>query len=117
MTDKSLFNLWQSTSTTQPTEITTITKMSQPSSTSSTIAPATRIEKELNILIKSAEDNNNALIETIEKVISNIEVLLVLIIILISVIVLYKILKLCRKGYSHHNEKVIKKHESANTRI
>lgn len=91
--------------------------MSQTSSTSSTVAPATKIDKELNILIKTAEENNNELIETIERVISNIEVLLVLIIILIGVIVLYKIIKLCRKGYNHHNEKVIKRHETSNTRV
>lgn len=112
-----IFNLWQSTTTNKPAETTTSTTMSQSSSTSSTIAPTTRIETELNILIKSAKENNNELIGTIETVISEIEALLVLIVILIGVIVLYKIIKLCRKGYNHHNEKVIKRHETANTRV
>lgn len=114
MSEKSIFNLWQSTSTNTPTEIST---MSLTSSTTSTTAPVAKIEKELNILIKAGEANNNILIETIEKVISNIEILLMIIIILMSVIVLYKITKLCRKGYAQHNEKIIKKHETANTRV
>lgn len=73
----------------------------------STMIPTTQstftTTKTPNIFV---ENNNNELSEKID----DLEVYLI-------IIVLFKLLKLCKKGYKIHNEKIIKKHTNTSERL
>lgn len=80
----------------------------------STMIPTTQstftTTKTPNIFV---ENNNNELSEKID----DLEVYLIIITIQLTLIVLFKLLKLCKKGYKIHNEKIIKKHTNTSERL
>lgn len=88
---------------TTSTTHTTITSTTSKTMLQSTVRPVTIIQEGLN----------NELSESL----NNVETLIIIIIIFMTIMVAFKIFKICKTGYKIHNEKVIKKHESTNTRV
>lgn len=83
-----------------------LTTTSTTSSTSTTTsAPTQEAHNETMIFV-----GLNELIETI----SDIETEITIIIVILATMLFYKIIKICRKGYELHNEKIIQRHESTN---
>lgn len=58
-------------------------------------------------------------IETTEIVdeIETVEGFLLVIVIQLTLMIVYKLIKLCKRGYKMHNEKIIRIHENTNPRI
>lgn len=92
---------------------TNVTSSTVMSITTSTMIPTTTSTTPKALLQSPADRIAEILTEGFE----NLQTILIVIIILMGLIVSYKLVKLCRMGYKMHNVKVIKKHESTNTRI
>lgn len=83
-------------------------------STTTTTMPITTKETTTQKPVIIIPQNDNA---EILELIDNVETFLIIIVVILSMIILAKIIKMCKKGYKMHNNKVIQKHESTSARI
>lgn len=100
MSNKSIFGLIGSSTTT--------TTMATTSTT-----PVSSTTTQIPIIINETSENNDEIIEELD----TIEGFLTIIVIQLMLVIIYKLFKICKRGYHIHNEKIIRMHESTNPRI
>lgn len=105
MSNKSFLGLFESSTKSAAINLTTMSTSSSTTTTSTTTP--------IPIIIKESSDISDTIVEEIETV----EGFLLIIVIQLTLVILYKLIKMCRKGYRMHNEKVIRIHESTNPRL
>lgn len=69
------------------------------------------MEQIKEVLTEPTITNNNA--EEYKNTISNVQTLLIIVTAKVAVLLIFKVMNLCRKAYSKHNKQVISRHESA----
>lgn len=82
-------------------------------STTSTVKPTTTSTLKPTVQHISVYQDNSEVIETI----NSLKNFLVIVTVLIGLIVIYKIIKLCRQGYKIHNDRIINRHQNSSERL
>lgn len=98
------------TSTSTTTVFSPIEKVSLASfTTTSTTTPTSTTTIQTTITEMSTF---NEQLEDITETLSEMEIIITIIAIFLSIILIYKLIKLCRNGYESHKEKIIQNHQN-----